>query len=181
MRGEAVMGTIEQASPPLDQTARADCFKSGMRRFASGVALITSTDAGQRAGLIATAISSVSTSPPTLLVCVNRNASVHDVIVRSATFGVCLLSTADLALVDVFSNSARRAERFTSGDWHTLITGAPLLASALASFDCRVVQRLAHESHTIFLGEVLQVRLAERDADPLLYMGSAFRWLEKAA
>ena len=60
-------------------------------------------------------------------------------------------------------------------------THSGLLASALASFDCRVVQRLAHESHTIFLGEVLQVRLAERDADPLLYMGSAFRRLEKAA
>ncbi|MDN5005464.1 flavin reductase family protein [Bradyrhizobium sp. GCM10027634] len=175
------MGNPEQASSLRDQISRADSFKSGMRRFASGVALITSAAAGERAGLIATAVSSVSTAPPTLLVCINTNASAHAVIDRSGTFGVNLLSAGDLDLVDVFSKSARRNERFISGDWRTLITGAPMLASALASFDCQVVQRLAYETHTIFLGEVMQVKLAEDDIDPLLYMDSAFRRLEKAA
>ena len=175
------MDNIEQASHLLERQTRADSFKSGMRKFASGVALITSAANGQRAGLIATAISSVSTSPPTLLVCVNRNASAHDVIEHSGALGVNLLSAGDLALVDVFSKPARRAERFASGDWRTLITGAPMLASALASFDCQVAQRLTYETHTIFLGEVMQVRIAERDIDPLLYMDNAFRRLERAA
>ena len=175
------MRNFERASPLIDQKARADSFKSGMRRFASGVALITSADNGNCAGLIATAISSVSTSPPTLLVCVNKNASAHDVIDRSGLFGVNLLRADDLELVDVFSKSTRRAERFTSGEWRTLVTGAPMLASALACFDCQVVQRLAYETHTIFLGEVMQVKIAEQDVDPLLYMDSTFRRLEKAA
>lgn len=152
-----------------------------MRKFASGVALVTSAVAGQRAGLVATAVNSVSTAPPTLLVCVNRSASAHAVIDQSGAYGVNLLAAADLDLVDVFSQSARRAERFTSGDWRTLITGAPALASALASFDCKVVQRLAYKTHTIFLGEVLQVGIAEQDVDPLVYMDSAFRRLERAA
>jgi flavin reductase len=56
-----------------------------------------------------------------------------------------------------------------------------MLASALASFDCQVVQRLTYETHTIFLGEVIQVRIAEQDIDPLLYMDSTFRRLETAA
>jgi flavin reductase (DIM6/NTAB) family NADH-FMN oxidoreductase RutF len=175
------MDNVEQASPVFDQKARIDSFKSGMRKFASGVALITSAAAGQRAGLIATAVSSVSTTPPTLLICVNKNASAHAVIDQSGIFGVNLLSSGDLDLVDVFSKSARRAERFSSGDWRTLMTGAPMLASALASFDCHVVRRLAYESHTIFLGEVMQVKIAEQDVDPLLYMNSAFRRLERAA
>lgn len=175
------MGNPEQVSPLFDQKARADSFKSGMRKFASGVALITSAAAGQRAGLIATAVSSVSTSPPTLLICINRNASAHDVIDRSETYGVNLLAAGDLDLVDVFSKTARRAERFASGDWRTLATGAPILASALASFDCQVVKRLAYETHTIFLGEVMQVRITEQDIDPLLYMDSVFRRLERTA
>jgi flavin reductase (DIM6/NTAB) family NADH-FMN oxidoreductase RutF len=174
------MSNVEQASPSLDQETRAASFKSGLRRFASGVALVTSADNGDRAGLIATAISSVSTSPPTLLVCVNKNASAHDVIDRTGIYGVNLLSAGDLELVDVFSKSTRRAERFALGNWRTLVTGAPVLASALASFDCRVVRRLAYESH-IFLGEVMQVKIAEPDIDPLLYMDSAFRRLERAA
>ncbi len=175
------MGNIEQASPPPDQEMRTDSFKSGMRKFASGVALVTSAANGDRAGLIATAVSSVSTSPPTLLVCINKGASAHDVIDRSGSFGVNLLSAGDLALVDVFSKSARRAERFMSGDWRALITGAPILASALASFDCQVVQRLAYESHTIFLGEAMQINFTDQDIDPLLYMNSTFRRLERAA
>jgi flavin reductase (DIM6/NTAB) family NADH-FMN oxidoreductase RutF len=181
MRDKAVMGNIEQTAPLVDQKARADSFKSGMRKFASGVALVTSAAKGDRAGLIATAVSSVSSSPPTLLVCVNKNASAHGVIDQSGAFGVNLLSAGDLDLVDAFSKSARRHERFTSGDWRTLITGAPMLSSALASFDCQVVQRLAYETHTIFLGEVMQVKIAEQNIDPLLYMDSAFRRLEKAA
>lgn len=175
------MGDLEPALALVDPAKRADAFKSGMRKFASGIALITSAVGGQLAGLIATAVSSVSTSPPTLLICVNRNASAHDVIDRSATYAVNLLSADDLDLVDVFSKPVRRTERFMSGDWGTLITGAPILASALASFDCRVVQRLAYETHTIFLGEVMQVNIAEQDIDPLLYMDGAFRRLEKAA
>jgi len=175
------MSNIGQASPPLDHTARASSFKSAMRKFASGVALITSAAKGRRAGLIATAVSSVSTSPPTLLVCVNKNASAHEVIDQSGIFGVNLLSAGDLELVDVFSKSARRDERFMSGDWRALITGAPMLASALASFDCQMVQRLTYETHTIFLGEVMEVAIAEHDIDPLLYMDSGFRRLEKAA
>lgn len=178
MMNETVM---DRSEPAFDAMSRADAFKSGMRKFASGVALITSAAAGHRAGLVATAISSVSTAPPTLLVCINRSASAHEVIDRSEVYAVNLLAAADLDLVDVFSKSARRAERFTSGDWQTQITGAPVLASALAAFDCKVVQRLAYETHTIFLGEVLQVRIAGQDVDPLLYMDSAFRRLERVA
>ncbi|MBR0752438.1 flavin reductase [Bradyrhizobium jicamae] len=175
------MDKLEPALSRPDPKTRADAFKSGMRRLASGVALITSAAGGQRAGLVATAVSSVSTSPPTLLICVNRNASAHDVIDRSGAFAVNLLSAGDVTLVDMFSKTARRAERFTSGDWRTLVTGAPLLGSALAAFDCQVVQRLGYETHTIFLGEVMQVRTAAQEIDPLLYMDSAYRRLERAA
>lgn len=152
-----------------------------MRRLASGVSLITGAQAGVRAGLIATAVSSVSTSPPTLLICVNRSASAHDVIDRTGRFAVNFLSAADLHLVDAFSKSVLREERFKAGVWTELSSGAPILRSSLAAFDCEVVQRIAYESHTIFLGEVKDVHLAEADVDPLLYMDSTFRRLERAA
>ena len=63
---------MSSPNPALfDQHPRADAFKAGMRKLALGVALITSATPGRRFGLIATAVSSVSASPPTLLVCVN--------------------------------------------------------------------------------------------------------------
>jgi flavin reductase (DIM6/NTAB) family NADH-FMN oxidoreductase RutF len=125
------------ASPAFE--CDADKFKAGMRKFASGVTLITSSNEGTRAGLVATAVSSVSTTPPTLLICVNRSASAHDVIDKSGSFAVNVLSANDLHLIEVFSRSALRDQRFKVGDWGTLVTGAPVLASAMASFDCEVV------------------------------------------
>lgn len=159
----------------------ADQFKAGMRRLASGVTLITSVYEGKRAGLIATAVSSVSTTPPTLLICVNRSASAHDVIDGSGSFAVNLIAASDLYLVDVFSKPALREQRFKAGDWTTLASGTPILATSLASFDCKIVHRLAYESHTIFLGEVNMVRIADGHDDALLYMDSTFRRLVRAA
>lgn len=170
--------SLRTSPEPVLRHASADSFKAGMRRLASGVALITSAEEAGRAGLIATAVSSVSAAPPTLLACVNRSASAHDVIERSSCFCINLLSEADLDLVDIFSRTARREERFRSGRWRPLATGAPALDSALVAFDCEVVQRLPYETHTIFLGIVRDVHLPEGGLDPLLYLNSAFRRLE---
>ena len=75
----------------------------------------------------------------------------------------------------MFSQTTRRAERFGCGEWQTLATGAPTLYSALAAFDCEIVQRLPYETHTIFLGLVKDVHLPKRDTDPLLYVDGGIR------
>jgi len=167
-----------QSSVTLAEDPRVIAFKCGMRKLASGVALITSAHNEIKAGLIATAVNSVSTEPPTLLVCVNKSASAHEVIDQSKHICVNLLSTADLGLVDVFGKPSRREERFKTGEWQTLPSGVPMLESALAAFSCKVVQQFSYETHTIFLGEVESVNIDEPGVDPLLYMDRAFRKLE---
>ncbi|WP_250481736.1 flavin reductase family protein [Caballeronia sp. NCTM5] len=159
----------------------ADLFKAGMRRLASGVALITTAVDGERAGLVATAVSSVSADPPTLLICINQSASAHKTISASGVVCVNLLSTADQDLVDAFCRPTRRSERFMTGDWVTLDTGAPMLASSLAAFSCHVCKEVTHGSHTIFLCEVLNVYNAEPPFDPLVYLNQSYRKIEAVA
>lgn len=158
--------------------ALADRFKAGMRRLASGVALITTAHDGRKAGLVATAVTSVSADPPTLLICVNKNASAHDVISASGHVCVNLLSTADEDLVAAFCQSSRRQERFTAGEWMTVGNGLPMLATSLAGFHCQVSQEFAYRSHTIFLCEVIDVMNAEPPFDPLVYLNQAYRRIE---
>jgi len=166
--------------PHRELRERVDLFKAGMRKLASGVALVTSAQDDHKAGLVATAVNSVSMDPPTLLVCVNQGASAHDVIDRSGIVSVNLLSTADVELCDVFGRSTRRDERFKVGEWHTTVSGAPRLLTALAVFDCEVVHRITYGTHTIFLGEVHDVHIAGADdVEPLLYMDRAFMQLKK--
>lgn len=177
---QAPVVTAGNAAPPgrvqkrFDPQLRADTYKAGMRKLASGVSLITGAVNGKRAGLIATAVTSVCAEPPTLLICVNQDASAHDAIDVAGHFCVNLIAADDLDLAKVFSSSSRREERFKTGDWQDLPSGAPMLLSAVAAFDCRIIRRMPFQSHTIFFGEVLGVHTADGEVGPLIYIETGF-------
>lgn len=146
-------------------------FKAGMRRLACGVWAVTTVGAnGERHGMLATSVTAASADPSSLLVCINRSASCHDLIHMSGAFCVNLLSEKDEQMARAFSSSEARHTRFASGDWRTLATGAPVLANALASFDCRVQNDVAVGSHTVYIAEVLSVELCGDPQAPLLYL-----------
>jgi flavin reductase len=150
-------------------------YRQGMRRLASGVTVITTAHEGGRFGLVSTGVASVSAEPPMLLVCVNQAASSHDPIVRSGHFCVNVLREDDQELAARFSSPQHRATRFVGREWRVLATGAPALAGCLASFDCLVERALAAGTHTVFFGQVAEVRCWTPDVDPLLYWDGAYR------
>jgi flavin reductase len=157
-----------------------DQFKRGMRRLASGVSLITTVNQGVRHGLVATAVSSVTADPPTLLVCINRNASAHAHVEEAGILCVNVLSDAHQDVAARFSSSTDRHLRFEQGDWREIETGAPGLANSLASFDCIVRQVVPYHSHSIFLAEIVGVELWADTSSPLLYMDGRYRMLADA-
>jgi flavin reductase len=145
-----------------------EVFKSGMRRLAAGVSIITTTGRDGPRGLTATAVCSVSVEPPTLLCCVNRGSSAHDTIRAAGILAINFLAEPDQGLATRFSGAETRESRFALGRWSTLATGSPILETALASFDCRVVSTIDGASHSIFFAEVIAARNGEAAA-PLLY------------
>jgi flavin reductase (DIM6/NTAB) family NADH-FMN oxidoreductase RutF len=146
-------------------------FIEGMRQLAAGVTLITTAHEGHRAGLTATAVCSVSAEPPQLLACVNRRSETHRVIDRSRVFAVNVLASDQQHLARVFSGATdiHGERRFEQAPWTELTTGAPVLSSCLASFDCRVVESVVAATHSIFIGRVEAIVL-EPDLDPLVYV-----------
>jgi flavin reductase (DIM6/NTAB) family NADH-FMN oxidoreductase RutF len=56
-------------------------------------------------------------------------------------------------------SGAQLHERFGQGEWTTLKTGAPVLASSVVAFDCRVIEIKAVASHNVIFGSVEAVRL----------------------
>jgi flavin reductase len=146
----------------------AEQFKSGMRTLAGAVNIITSAHAGHRYGMTATAVCSAAAEPPTVLACINKLASTHGAVAKSKVFCVNVLRAEDWELSTSFSGAHSGEARFNSRDWTRLATGSPVLIDALVSFDCRVVKKLAHGTHTIFLGLVEQVAFGKK-GKPLLY------------
>ena len=147
-------------------------FKLAMRRLAATVTIVTAGRDGQRFGIAATAVTSVTADPPTLLVCVNQGGSIHDIIAESGRYCVNILGTRHARLVNPFGGLVRGEARFGHGDWSLGADGVPYLDDAQASLFCAVRQTVAYGSHSIFIGEVQLVRLSD-DIAPLLYQDGA--------
>ena len=154
----------------------AAAFKRGMRHLAASVTLITTRHRELRGGLTATAVCSVSAEPPQLLVCVNKTASAHDPIGDAGFFCVNILSPGHLKIAERFAgmDGVEGDERFRDmGEGSTLSTGAPVLKGCPVSFDCRLVTEVAAGTHTIYIGEIVDLTL-DPTAPALLYCDVAF-------
>jgi flavin reductase (DIM6/NTAB) family NADH-FMN oxidoreductase RutF len=159
-------------------------FKLGMRSLAGAVNIITCRHDGHCYGMTATAVCSATAEPPTVLVCINRSTTTHEAVAQAGIFCVNVLRHEDRELSGLFSGvhggNTRGEARFRAQEWETLATGAPVLKNALVAFDCRVVNRLAHGTHTVYLGEVQQL-LIGRKGKPLLYADGQYAKLASLA
>lgn len=146
----------------LKNTDRAT-FLEAMASFPGPVSLITTGDADQgRMGLTVSAICSLSADPPSIVACVNKDASAHAAILDNACFGANILRTGQENIATLFTQKG--IDRFGTHDWITLSTGAPILASALIGLDCRLERAIDGFTHTILIGLVEDIRIAH-DAD----------------
>ncbi len=154
----------------MDQTK----FRSLMRHQAGAVTIIAVGKAGSRTGLTATAMCSLTDSPPTVLVCVNKSASAHAPIKAMGAFSVNVLGQDQQDLAKRFSTKKLEGEaRFDADDWEVLVTGAPVLKGTIASLDCQLVGEHEVETHSIFIGRVKDGRFHET-MQPLLYFRGDF-------
>jgi len=64
------------------------------------------------------------------------------------------------------------------GDWQTAVTGAPVLADALAWLDCTIYGKYRAGTHTIYVGEVQASNVPEPDIAPLVYWNRDYRALD---
>ena len=143
-----------------------------MRRFATGVSIVTTSLDGRIHGFTVNAFASVSAEPPTVLICVNRVATAHPLISASQRFCVNVLALDQRALAERFAGGEPRS-RFEGVAYRIGPSGSPVLAGTVAHFDCRVTEELTASTHTIFLGEVLDA--GARDGAPLGYFDRAYR------
>lgn len=143
-------------APTADPTA----FRQAMRELASGVAVVACGEGEERNGCTVTSLTSFSLSPPSLLVCIGLGSSALATLRAYGTFGVSLLTARHEALANRFAgrDGAVGAQRFEGGNWKRLVTGAPLLADAIAVFDCRVDDLIERHTHAIVIGAVAAIR-----------------------
>ena len=154
----------------------AETFKAALRHLASGVSLITTRDAaGAPLGMLATAVSSVTAEPPTILICINHTATMHAALMESRKFCGNFLAIGNNAVAQRFTGAIPREERFAEGDWEVLASGAPVLSDAHAAMDCEIAEITEMGSHSVIFGRVLAAKVAESAAsEPLVFHNRAY-------
>lgn len=145
-----------------------------MRRFPTGVTVVTTIVDGRPKGFTANAFSSVSLEPPMVLVCVSRQARSHPLIVQAGKFCVNILRLEQEALAVKFATPAG-GDPFGDGGvaYHTDVTGAPVIDGTLGHLDCDLAEEHTVGTHTIFVGTVLSC--AAQDGAPLGYFNAGYR------
>lgn len=108
-------------------------FRDAMAHVGAAVNIITTDGPAGRAGFTASAVCSVTDTPPTLLVCLNRSASVWPVFSEHHTLCVNTLAAGQEALSTLFGGKTAMDERFAAADWQTGATGCPRLEAALVA------------------------------------------------
>ena len=154
-----------------------DTFRAVLDRFASGVTVVTTTDAErQDHGMTVSAFCSLSLAPPLVLVCIDRAASMHGLLQPDVAFAVNILSAGQEAISRRFS-TGDPPNRFDGLGYARGQTGVPLLDDVLAWLECRVAARHEEGDHTVVIGRV-ETAGARQDR-PLLYYRGGYAQLER--
>ncbi|MEI2733229.1 MAG: flavin reductase family protein [Dermatophilaceae bacterium] len=153
-----------------------EVFRRAFGRFATGVAVVTCRHDGLDHAMTANAVASVSLDPPLVLVCVEVETRFHEAIVGVDAWGVSVLTA-----------SARPAARWLATKGRPLqgqldvvahhrgpLTGVALLDDSLATLECRTAAIHPAGDHSIVVGQVLGLTLAESEQPALTFYRGAF-------
>jgi flavin reductase len=154
-----------------------DGFRRTLRTCATGVTVVTSSDAaGASCGVTVSAFTSVSLDPPLVLVCLNRASSAARTIDANGVFAVNVLSADQESLVRRFASPGRpRGTRAFDGVAHSIgATGSPILDGVTCWLDCRLGDIHVAGDHVIVIGEVLDFA-GEAGRDPLVFHAGHYR------
>ena len=147
-------------------------FRDGMARLGSSVNVITSAGPSGRLGFTATSVCSLSDSPPSLIVCMNRSSAQNALFKANGILCVNVLAQEQRELSAAFAGVGRLDSecRFAKGVWSTLETGAPVLDGAVAAFDCTIRDHVEASTHTILICDVVGLTMAHTSSSLIYFM-----------
>jgi flavin reductase len=157
-------------------------FREAMTHLGAAVNVITTNGDAGLGGFTASAVCSVTDSPPTLLFCMNKGGFQYDRFVRNGVACVNVLHGRQEDISQTFSGAVKISieERFKAVAWSTLHTTAPLLEGSLVSFDCQVVQVTEVGTHGVFICQVQDVRFGPHN-ESLMYFRRQYHRLAQAS
>jgi flavin reductase (DIM6/NTAB) family NADH-FMN oxidoreductase RutF len=131
-----------------------DQFRSALRHWGSGVAVVSAHGDGQHHGMTVSSFSSVSLDPPLVSVCCAEGTRTLELIKASGQFAVSILSSSQRAVSDHFAAVDTMDDRFSGQPYAVAENGCAVLDDAVAHLQCAVVAQHLAGDHWIVVGEL---------------------------
>ncbi|WP_413671721.1 4-hydroxyphenylacetate 3-monooxygenase, reductase component [Massilia cellulosiltytica] len=163
------------AKPAATLTPVQIAFRNAMAHLPAAVCIITTDGAAGRCGITASAVCSVTDSPPTVLVCLNRSSAMHDVFKANGHLCINVLSGDHEELAMHFSGATKipMEERFTLDDWRAGVSSQPVLDGALVKLQGHIKDSKVVGSHSVMFVELDSIDVNEQ-RDSLIYFNRLF-------
>lgn len=159
-------------------------FRDAMSLLTTAVNVVTTKGATGIHGFTASAVCSVTDTPPTLLVCMNTASRSHAHFVDNKVLSVNVLGAHHEQISNAFASRLDSEARFKQANWTELKTGAPILEDALVSFDCEIDQIQEVGTHSVFMCRVVAIKQAEQHrgkGESLVYFNRSYHQLGQSA
>ena len=148
-------------------------FRNAMSLLPTAVNVVTTEGLSGAHGFTASAVCSVTDTPPTLLVCMNTTSRSHGHFVENKILSVNVLGAQHEHISNTFAYKLCSEQRFQQGTWTKLVTGSPVLEDALVSFDCEIEQVQEVGTHSVFMCRVVAIKQSEQD-ESLVYFNRTY-------
>ncbi len=153
-------------------------LRQAMRRWATGVSIVSSQHEGKRHGMTVNSFVSISLEPPLVSVTLANDTRTFMLVQESGHFGVTILDHAQIDLAEIFAGRVPDGgDRFSGVETYTLQSETPLLVGGLAGLDCKVVHAYTMPNSTLMIGQVQAVNIAG-EGKPLVYFNRGWRTLD---
>ena len=135
-------------------------FLESMRNLAASVSIVSAQDQQKKNfAMTVSSLTSLSMDPPAILICVNKEASIHSVLKEGASFAVNILTKDHIEIANVCSSKEKEDQRFNFEQW--VLDKPPIIKDAQAIIFCEVDKLIDYHSHSIVIGSVQRVKNKE--------------------
>ncbi len=150
-------------------------FRNAMASMAAAVSVVTTNGTAGRSGITATAVCSITDTPPTIMVCINRNSKTNATLKENQYLCVNILSAEQLEIAKHFAGmtEVKMNDRFMLHDWKEGFQQIPVLSGALANLQGKISSMSEMGTHTLFFVELNEIEIKE-NGNSLIYFNRSF-------
>lgn len=150
-----------------------EAYKRAVSRFATGVAVVASAIGERRAGMTANALFSLSLSPPSIIVSMQKDAESTRLVREAKKAAISFLSADQRRVSELFAMHNMTDEKFAESSYHTGPAGQPIINGSISAMEVDVVQIISAADHELVFCNITSIEHCD-DRLPLIYWGGVY-------